>query len=145
MTEQVLTDNLWWVIPGKLAGVRKPGINELEELHHLGIKAIVSLMDDPSNLEAYQQAQIPYLWLPVQGGTAPSLEQLEALMLVIEAQTGAVAIHCSSGRRRTGTVLAAYLIRSGWTYAQALSTVQTANPEVDLREAQITFLQQLQP
>jgi len=145
MREQLLRADLWWVVPGKLAGMRKPMVDELEELQNLGIKAIVSLMDDPSNLEAYQQAQIPHLWLPIQGGTAPNWEQVKKLQSFIEAQTGAVAIHCTSGRRRTGTMLAAYLMFSGWTFEQALTAVQVANPEVDLREAQITFLQKLQP
>ena len=29
---QPIRENLWWVIPGKLAGVRKPMLEELTEL-----------------------------------------------------------------------------------------------------------------
>jgi hypothetical protein len=74
---QPISENLWWLIPGKLAGVRKPMPEELTELQAAGIGAIVSVMDDPSNLDLYQQADIPHLWLPTKGGTAPSREQLQ--------------------------------------------------------------------
>ena len=71
-TSQPIRENLWWVIPGKLAGVRKPTQEELSQLQTAGIRAIVSVMDDPSNLDLYQQADIPHLWVPIKGGTAPS-------------------------------------------------------------------------
>ena len=41
-----IVENLWWVIPGKLAGVRKPTAAELRELQAMGIGAIVSVMHD---------------------------------------------------------------------------------------------------
>jgi atypical dual specificity phosphatase len=56
---QPIKENLWWVIEGKLAGVRKPVAEELAQLQEKGIGAIVSVMDDPSNLDLYQQANIP--------------------------------------------------------------------------------------
>ena len=40
---QTIAENLWWVIPGKLAGVRKPMAEELTELQAAGIGAIVSV------------------------------------------------------------------------------------------------------
>ena len=58
---QPIQENLWWVIPGKLAGVRKPTSEELPQLRAAGIGAIVSVMDDPSNLDVYQEAKLPYL------------------------------------------------------------------------------------
>jgi atypical dual specificity phosphatase len=149
MTEQVtqpISDNLWWAIPGKLAGVRKPIPLEIPELKASGIGAIVSVMDDPSNLNLYEQAGIPHRWLPTKGGTAPSPDQIEALKEFIEQQNQqghAVAVHCTSGNRRTGTLLAAYLIQAGASYHDAMQTIQTANPNAELREAQTTFLRHL--
>lgn len=143
---QSISDNLWWVVPGKLAGVRKPTQEELSQLQIEGIKAIVSVMDDPSNLDLYQQANIPYLWMPVKGGTAPSREQLQELQNFIDsqnAQGNAVAVHCTSGRRRTGTILASYLISNGSSYDNAMQKILAANPDVELREAQTTFLREL--
>jgi len=140
---QPIAENLWWVIPGKLAGVRKPTAEELPTLKGLGIGGIVSVMDDPSNLEVYQQANLPHLWLPIQGGTAPSREQIQQLQDFIDSQNYAVAIHCSNGRRRTATAIAGYLINSGSSYNDALKIILTANPEIDFREAQSSFLQAL--
>lgn len=143
---QPIEENLWWVIPGKLAGVRKPMAEELTELQSAGIGAIVSVMDDPANLDLYQQANIPYLWLPTIGGTAPSQEQIQELQNFVSSQNQlghAVAVHCTSGRRRTGTMLASYLILAGSSYDEALKTIQDANPDAELREAQTTFLREL--
>ncbi len=143
---QSIAENLWWVISGKLAGVRKPTPEEIAELKAAGVGAIVSVMDDPANLDLYQQANLPYLWLPTKGGTAPSREQLQKLQDFVDQQNqlgNAVAVHCTSGRRRTGTMLAAYLIQSGSSYEDAMQTILLVNPNVELREAQTEFLQDL--
>lgn len=141
-----ISEQLWWVIPKRLAGVRKPTPTELADLRAEGIGALVSLLSDDSNLDLYQNNNIPHIWVPIIGGTAPSLEQLDTIKTFVEAQTQrghGVAIHCSSGRRRTGTVLAALLIKQGTSYEKALNIILTANPDVELREAQISFLKSL--
>lgn len=144
---QPITENLWWILPHKLAGVRKPNTSvELTQLQEIGISAIVSVLDDPSNLELYHQANIPYLWLPIKGGTPPNSEQLAKLNDFIDVQTAqgrGVAIHCTSGKRRTGTLLAAHLISKGIPLDDALQTLTKAKPDIDLREAQVNFLKEL--
>ncbi len=144
--EQPIAENLWWVLPGKLAGVRKPTADEISQLKAAGVGAIVSVMDDPSNLDLYEQANIPHCWLPTKGGTAPTPEQIQALQTFVEQQSqlgNAVAVHCTSGNRRTGTMLAAYLINIGTPYDSAMQIIQSANPKAELREAQIKFLRDL--
>ncbi len=115
-------------------------------LTEIGVNAIVSVMDAPSNLDLYEQVGLPYRWLPTTGGKAPTLEQIEEFVQFVEdqnAQSHSVVVHCSSGRRRTGTFLAAYLIKSGQSVEQALATIDQSNPLVELREAQIRFLKTL--
>jgi len=144
--QQPISENLWWVIQSKLAGVRKPTADEIPTLKAVGVGAIVSVMDDPANLDLYEQVGLPHLWLPTKGGTAPSPEQIQALQAFIDQQNqlgNAVAVHCTSGNRRTGTMLAAYLIQTGSSYDQAMQSIQTANPKAELREAQTTFLRGL--
>jgi len=146
METQPINENLWWVISKKVGGVRKPTEEEIPILKESGVGAIVSVMDDPSNLDIYQSLDLPYLWLPVKGGTAPTVEQIHTLKDFIDSQNNlghGVVIHCTSGRRRTGTFLAAYLISIGKSYDESLAIVQNANPDVELRDAQATFLKEL--
>lgn len=106
---QPIVENLWWVVPNKLAGVRKPTVKELIELQTAGIEAIVSVFHDASNLDLYQQAGIPHLWIPIEVDAAPSQEQIQAFRDFVDNQNRldrAVAVHCSTGRHRTGTILA---------------------------------------
>ncbi|HEY9639452.1 MAG TPA: dual specificity protein phosphatase family protein [Coleofasciculaceae cyanobacterium] len=143
---QSISQNLWWVIPGKLAGVRKPMLEEIADLKAEGVGAIVSVMEDAANLDGYEQISLPYRWLPTKGGTAPSPEQIKELQDFVDQQNllgHAVAVHCTSGNRRTGTMLAAYLISTGSSYDDAMQVIQTANPNAELREAQTAFLQNL--
>jgi protein-tyrosine phosphatase len=103
-------------------------------------------MDDPSNLDLYAAANLPHRWLPTPGGTAPTREQIEEFRQFVDAETQAgkaVAVHCSSGRRRTGTFLGAYLILKGIRYEQTVEAIAQANPAVEMRDAQLNFLQAL--
>lgn len=139
-------ENLWWVIPGKLAGVRKPTAAELRELQASGIGAIVSVMHDKSNLELYERENIPYLWLPIQIASSPSRSQVEELIAFVNRyhrQGVGTAVHCTGGLHRTGTMLAAYLILNGSSSEDALQTIETANSQALLELAQQVFLRSL--
>ncbi len=52
-------------------------------------------------------------------------------------------MHCTSGNRRTGTLLAAYLIAKGEKPDIAIELIQKVRPTAELREAQIKFLSEL--
>jgi len=144
--KQLIEENLWWVIPGRLAGVRKPTDEELVELKNAGVGAIVSVFHDSDNLNLYQQAEIPSLWLPIAIDSVPNQTQLQKFQAFVEQQNRldhAVAIHCSTGRHRTGTMIAAYLITAGQSYREAMETILKANPSIELPESQSLFLQAL--
>lgn len=145
---ELIIDNLWWVIPGKLAGVRKPTAAELRELQAVGIGAIVSVMHDRANLELYERENIPHLWLPIQIASSPSRSQVEELTNFVDRyhrQGVGTAIHCTGGLHRTGTMLAAYLIWNGSSNDDAIQTIETANPLAVLELAQTVFLRSLTP
>lgn len=146
MADPTLQESIWWIIPDQLAGMRKPTVDELAVLKAEGIGAIVSVMDDPSNLDLYEAVQIPYRWLPTTGGQAPTRAQIDEFSQFVEAQNQAghaVAVHCSSGRRRTATFLGAYLIQQGARYEEAIAAIAQANPAVEMRTAQLDFLKAL--
>jgi atypical dual specificity phosphatase len=143
---QSIVENLWWVIPDRLAGVRQPLPAELSELQSTEIGAIVSVLDTDTNLALYRSQEIPYLWLPVVGGMAPDREQVRAFQVFVDEQNQldrAVAVHCTGGRHRTGTMLAAYLIATGWSYSAAIEKILHANPEAELETVQKIFLRSL--
>jgi len=52
-------------------------------------------------------------------------------------------VHCTSGNRRTGTLLAAYLVAKGENPEQVIQQIIQIRPTAELREAQIQFLQEL--
>ncbi|UIE37428.1 protein-tyrosine phosphatase family protein [Leptodesmis sichuanensis] len=145
-TIQPIVENLWWVIPGQLAGVRMPTAEELSELQQAGVGAIVSVFHDDSNLGLYEQAGLPFIWLPIAVDFYPTEAQLQEFLDFVDQQNElghGVAVHCSTGRHRTGTILAAYLIRTGSSCECAMQTILAANPNINLPESQSNFLQSL--
>lgn len=145
---QPIVKALWWVVPDKLAGVRKPTAEELPELQAVGIGAIVSVFHDASNLDLYQQAGIPFIWLPIEIDSVPNESQLQEFLDFVRHQSElghAVAVHCSTGKHRTGTMLAAYLIKNGSSYSEAMNTLLSANSDIELPSSQSIFLRELKP
>ena len=138
--------NVWWLLPEKLAGMSRPQLEDLPELKKAGIEGIVSVMDEPSGIKEYQEECFQALWLPITGGKLPTVEQVKQFANFAESiieDDRAVVVHCTSGNRRTGTLLAAYLIAKGENPQQAIALVQKARPTAELREAQQNFLFQL--
>ncbi len=138
-----LPDYVWWLIPDKLGGMSRPPLEDLPQLYQAGIRGIISVMDEPSGIKEYQGAGFQALWLPTTGGQPPSVEQVIQFVQFAQPLIDSnqpVVVHCTSGNRRTGTVLAAYLIAAGDSPEQAIALVQQARPTAELREAQTKFL-----
>lgn len=123
-----------------------PPLKDLPQLYQSGIRGIVSVMDEPSGIEEYKATGFEALWLPVEGGKPPTLEQVKQFVGFAKSLIDSdrpVVVHCTSGNRRTGTLLATYLIVEGTTPENAIATIQQARPTAELREAQIEFLKNL--
>lgn len=144
----IMTD-AYWVVADKTLGTRKPtSTEEIAELQAAGVGGIISLLDDQENLAMYEQHPIDFCWLPVKGGTAPSAEQVDegaAFAKKIHQQGKAIAVHCTGGKKRTGTLIAALLVQSGHSADDALAALHTANPTIALSEGQISLLRELTP
>lgn len=96
-----------------------------------GIAAILSLTETPLTTGAIEQYGMEALHLPVDDLTAPTPEQLDLALAFIDrqrAQGRKVAVHCLMGQGRTGTVLAAYLVRGGATVEAALRELRAVCP-----------------
>lgn len=139
-------DYVWWLIPEKLAGMSRPPLEDLAQLYQAGMRGIVSVMDEPSGIEEYKEAGFQALWIPITGGKPPTVEQVKQFVRFAKpliANNQPVVVHCTSGNRRTGTLLAAYLIAEEELPEKAIALVKEAHPTAELREAQIEFLSNL--
>ena len=136
-------DYVWWLIPEKLAGMSRPPLEDLARLYRAGMGGIVSVMDEPSGIEEYREAGFEALWLPVTGGKPPTVEQVKQFVRFAKpliTDNKPVVVHCTSGNRRTGTLLAAYLIAEGESPQKAIALIKEARPTAELRDAQTEFL-----
>lgn len=135
--------SFYWLIPGVLAGCGLPGRagrmpgpadaveRDLIWLRAQGIAALLSLTEEPLDAALLQRIGMASLHLPVPDLTPPSPEQLRQALAFIDfhrAHACPVAVHCLMGQGRTGTVLAAYLIREGTSPDEALAMVRAVCP-----------------
>lgn len=136
----------YWVIDGILAGCSLPGgsergrrgtgdlaaqraalMSDLELLRRKGIHAVLTLTESPLADDVLAQSGLAWLHLPVPDLHAPTPDQIDRAIAFIDQQSAlghATAVHCLMGQGRTGTILAAYLIRNGYTAAEALDEIR---------------------
>jgi atypical dual specificity phosphatase len=152
---------LWWLIPDVLAGMPMPFIHverrlkrggplnayddELPVLYSAGVRAVVSLLNVPSDAVVYESAGFNFLCLPVSDGSAPDLKQASEFVRFVDGNRAAqrpVAVHCEAGVGRTGTMLATYLIAKGQTAGGAIRRVREVEPRAVETSRQIQFLEE---
>jgi atypical dual specificity phosphatase len=117
--------NYSWVIKNQLAGSGMPmTYSQFQWVLSHGIRAIITVREVPLPEEWFDndvevqskddKSKINYLHVKVDDYGAPSIEQLSDTVEYISKQIGygkPVLVHCAAGKGRTGTVLAAYLIK----------------------------------
>lgn len=121
--------NFSWIEADRVAGMARPGPEDLPFLAGKGITALVSLTRSlpfevpPRGLEV--------LHLPVQDMTPPRQEQILRAVRFLDAALaagGRAAVHCVAGYGRTGTVLASWLVSRGLEPEEALHRVRRSRP-----------------
>lgn len=126
----------YWIVENRLAGCSRPGahgdlVADLESLRRTGIDAVLTLTESPLDPWALDDAGIEALHIPVYDMTAPQPFHFAEALAFIDVQHSrqrAVAVHCLEGQGRTGSILAAWLIRRGATAAEALAEIRGRCP-----------------
>jgi atypical dual specificity phosphatase len=141
--------HLHWLLPGKLAGLPRPGLlveldDDLLGLAALGVQVLMTLEEELTvPIEILQTYGLRSSWFPIADMGVPSLEQAlricEAIAELI-ARDQPVAVHCRAGLGRTGTVLALYLVYGGTTPLEALERVRSLQPRFVQSAEQVAFI-----
>lgn len=126
---------IFWIIPGKLAGRRFPTTEECRSLYVAGFRVLVAL-EKRDDIPFLENMGFEVHYFEIEDFTAPNVGQIEEFsMIVRNAGDRPVLAHCKGGYGRTGTMLAGYLIREkGYSAGDAINFVREQRPgaiEVD--------------
>lgn len=143
----------YWLVPGVLAGSSRPGagndryllVEDLTFLRAQGIGAILSLTETPLDEWVLTDHGFRFQHLPIDDMTAPRPHQfMEALQFIGEQQSAgrSTVVHCLAGQGRSGSMLAAYLIRSGASASDALADLRLVCPGAVENDDQEAALEQ---
>lgn len=119
--------------------------DDLPVMHAAGVRAVVCLLNIPTDAPVFEFAGFEFLCLPVPDGGVPSWDQAEQFVQFVNAQLAAgkpVAVHCEAGLGRTGTMLALFLIFRGATAKDAIQCVRNVERVAIETASQIRFLEE---
>ncbi len=86
-----------------------------------------------------------YVWIPVEDHQAPTQEQLEFGVYVLEkiVSLGKKAyIHCKNGHGRAPTLVAAYLVKNGKTVEEAVAFIKSKRSVIHPEDVQMEALEE---
>ncbi|MGD0477499.1 MAG: dual specificity protein phosphatase family protein [Nitrososphaerales archaeon] len=142
-----------WVEQGKLAGSGYPASrSQLEWLRSQGIKAILTLTENPLPGQWLDGLSFEVHHIPMRDHQAPDAASLEEAATFVRDKVKdgkTTLVHCLAGEGRTGCVLAAYLIKDkGIAADEAIKVLRRIKPgfvERDQEKAVLDYERMARP
>ncbi|ETM57004.1 hypothetical protein L914_00112 [Phytophthora nicotianae] len=119
-----------WIVPGKLLAFSGPQSERIvldpesgattllakdyaALFRDIGVTCVIRFNEATTyDRKAFIHAGLRHIDMPFPDGSNPSDEILYKFVRVCERETGAVAVHCKAGLGRTGTAIAAFLMKN---------------------------------
>jgi tyrosine-protein phosphatase SIW14 len=125
----VRIDNFAKVNEAYFRGAQPVG-SDYADLAGLGVKTVINLIGD-DDLDRTEQSSVEkhgmrYIQIPMSTRRAPTTEQLQAFLTVVnDPASQPVYVHCVGGRHRTGVMTAVYrMMKDGISGAEAFTEMK---------------------
>jgi atypical dual specificity phosphatase len=138
-----------WIEDGRLAATPMPGISanidqDLDLLKQAGITVLITLTEQDFPQHTLFQHGLRNLHFPIADRKAPSTADTDVLVNQMHDMLNhgeVLAVHCLAGLGRTGTILAAYMVKEKGISAQvALNQIRHFNRQFVQTDDQEDFL-----
>jgi atypical dual specificity phosphatase len=130
--QQIILPHFSWLVENKLAALSYPESEDaFTLLYRIGIRALLNLSEAPLPDEALNKVGILTKHIPVADFTAPTLHQVKQALAMIYScfdRNLPVAVHCTAGLGRTGTILACYLVGMRISADNAIAIIREWRP-----------------
>ncbi|TMW55444.1 hypothetical protein Poli38472_010326 [Pythium oligandrum] len=157
--DQLHHGDINWIIPGKILAFSGPQQERIvldekgsttllahdyaKVFQKLGVSCVVRF-NEPSTYDrrAFVQANIRHLDMLYPDGGNPPDEILHKFLRTCERESGAIAVHCKAGLGRTGTNIAAYLMKHyHFSAVEAIAWCRICRPGSIIRQNPIYFVE----